>query len=117
ESAAQDVDFRASLFSTRTRRETANHVGAARVGLEQETCCRSIVRAQQRCRCNRDEQRPAVRRLGAAEIARRDADHREWHIVQPNLPPDDAGVAAETAVPEVESENGDCLRRAKMILV
>ena len=82
ELAAQEVQFGANLFARSASRQPSGDIDAAGDG--------RIVRLQLRCRGHGEKQLLSVGGLCAREVAGRDADDRERHLVDANVGADDA---------------------------
>ena len=109
ELAAQEVQFGASLFARGAGRQPSGDVDAAGD--------RWIVRLQLRRRGHGEKQLLAVGGLRAREVAGRDADDRERHLVDANVGADDGRVAAKVTLPVVVRQHRDGLRASRSIVV
>ena len=109
ELAAQEVQFGASLLARGAGRQPSGDIDAAGDG--------RIVRLQLRCRGHGEKQLLSVGGLRAREVAGRDADDRERHLVDANVGADDGRVAAKVTVPVIVGQHRDGLRALRSIVV
>ena len=99
ELAAEQGELRCRLLAREPRREPRRRRRAAVARLQADGADPAILRTQDRRRCHRH---PDIHSIGGRpdEPGAGDADDRKRHVVEPDLPADDRGIAAELALPE-----------------